>query len=55
MCNAADPPFYVQVAACIAIQGLASHPNAREALLGAGALRQLLLLARDEFHPAQAP
>ena len=46
-------PSSPQVAACVAIQGLAPHPEAREALVGAGALRPLLLLARDEFHPAQ--
>ena len=47
-----SPVANVQVAACVAIEGLASHPEAREMLLSAGALHPLLKLARDELHPA---
>jgi hypothetical protein len=43
----------VCVAACLAATAVAQHPEGQEALTGAGALRKLMVLARDELHPAQ--
>ena len=43
----------VCVHACLATTAVAQHPEGQEAFTGAGALRKLMVLARDELHPAQ--
>ena len=41
----------VCVHACLATTAVAQHPEGQEAFTGAGALRKLMVLARDELHP----
>ena len=43
----------VCVHACLVTTAVAQHPEGQEAFAGAGALRKLMVLARDELHPAQ--
>ena len=43
----------VCVHACLAVTAVAQHPEGQEAFTAAGALRKLMVLARDELHPAQ--